>query len=266
MSIETTAGSIYENERYSWLYDLELADFHEDHLFYLKNLPPAPAKVLILGCGTGRLALALAQAGYNVTGVDLSSSMLKYAAGKVLQTREPLELKLVCMDMTQLALAEQYDAVIVPYNTLNLLVQNGALDRCLAGVSGHLIDNGVFLSHVYVPNCDILELEGKRLFQFQIFNPPGKGKVIKEILRGYDADNLRIKLTEIFRIRPIAQEKENEDWQYDYELLAFSADEWVRRLSMAGLITQTMYGDYSLKPFTEHEDSIFLLKTVKESK
>ena len=38
----------------------------------LEHLPPAPARVADLGCGTGTLALLLAEEGYEVTGVDFS--------------------------------------------------------------------------------------------------------------------------------------------------------------------------------------------------
>ena len=38
--------------------------------YVLSQLPPAPARVLEIGCGEGALALALADAGYEVIGVD----------------------------------------------------------------------------------------------------------------------------------------------------------------------------------------------------
>lgn len=43
----------------------------------LDHLPPAPARVADLGCGTGTLALLLAEAGYAVTGVDFSPEMVR---------------------------------------------------------------------------------------------------------------------------------------------------------------------------------------------
>jgi SAM-dependent methyltransferase len=46
-------------------------------------LPPAPADVLDLGCGTGSLSLLLAQAGHRVTGVDLAPRMVALAQEKL---------------------------------------------------------------------------------------------------------------------------------------------------------------------------------------
>jgi SAM-dependent methyltransferase len=45
-------------------------------------LPPAPARVADLGCGTGSLSLLLAEQGYAVDGVDLSPEMVRHAVAK----------------------------------------------------------------------------------------------------------------------------------------------------------------------------------------
>ena len=45
-------------------------------------LPPAPASVADLGCGTGSLSVLLAGSGYSVTGLDISERMLQLARAK----------------------------------------------------------------------------------------------------------------------------------------------------------------------------------------
>jgi SAM-dependent methyltransferase len=49
----------------------------------LRLLPTAPARVADLGCGTGSLSLLLAEAGHEVTGLDISPAMVKLAREKV---------------------------------------------------------------------------------------------------------------------------------------------------------------------------------------
>lgn len=48
----------------------------------LGALPPAPARVAELGCGTATLSVLLAEEGYDVTGLDFSPEMLTRARAK----------------------------------------------------------------------------------------------------------------------------------------------------------------------------------------
>ena len=45
-------------------------------------MPDPPARILDVGCGTGSLAVLLAQAGHEVTGIDTSAQMLALARAK----------------------------------------------------------------------------------------------------------------------------------------------------------------------------------------
>ena len=83
-------------ERARALWDAEAETFDEaaDHGLHdpavraawrallLGALPPAPARVADLGCGTGTLSLLLAEEGYAVDGVDLSPAMVRRAEAK----------------------------------------------------------------------------------------------------------------------------------------------------------------------------------------
>lgn len=80
-------------------WDLQAATFDEepDHgllqadiraawrTLLLEHLPPAPADVVDLGCGTGTLAVLLAQEGYRVRGLDLADAMVAAADKKANQ-------------------------------------------------------------------------------------------------------------------------------------------------------------------------------------
>jgi SAM-dependent methyltransferase len=55
-------------------------------------LPPPPAEVLDLGCGTGSLAALAAAAGHLVTGVDLSPRMAELARAKLARLGLPAEV------------------------------------------------------------------------------------------------------------------------------------------------------------------------------
>jgi SAM-dependent methyltransferase len=48
-------------------------------------MPAAPARIADVGCGTGSLAVLLAEAGYRVSGLDLAPAMVKRAQAKAAQ-------------------------------------------------------------------------------------------------------------------------------------------------------------------------------------
>lgn len=48
----------------------------------LEHLPPAPARIADLGCGTGTLSLLLSEEGHDVDGLDLSPEMVRRAQDK----------------------------------------------------------------------------------------------------------------------------------------------------------------------------------------
>lgn len=50
------------------------------------NLPPG-SSILDIGCGAGRHSIELAKAGYSVTGVDISSRMLKEAGERAQESQ-----------------------------------------------------------------------------------------------------------------------------------------------------------------------------------
>lgn len=69
------------------IYDAAIYDglntFLDDLEFYKKWLPKdKEARILELCCGTGRLTIPIAKEGYNITGVDYTTSMLNQAIAK----------------------------------------------------------------------------------------------------------------------------------------------------------------------------------------
>jgi SAM-dependent methyltransferase len=70
----------FDNEPDHGLRDAAVRQAWADLLLPL--LPPAPAQVIDLGCGTGSLAVLLAQYGHQVRGLDLSGRMVATATNK----------------------------------------------------------------------------------------------------------------------------------------------------------------------------------------
>lgn len=95
----------YESEIYTQG-TLGEVDFIENELNHDKN-----CKILDIGCGTGRHAIELTKRGYNVTGVDLSGSMLKKAREKAETAGLNIDFQLA--DARNLPFEQEFDLAIM---------------------------------------------------------------------------------------------------------------------------------------------------------
>jgi ubiquinone/menaquinone biosynthesis C-methylase UbiE len=73
----------FEDRRLVEVYDAEFVWGWEDDLFMSVLAERSARRVVDLGCGTGRLAIAMAQAGHEVTGVEPAAASLEAARRKV---------------------------------------------------------------------------------------------------------------------------------------------------------------------------------------
>jgi SAM-dependent methyltransferase len=124
--------------------------------FYKRACPPGSA-VLELGCGTGRIALALVKNGVVVTGLENHSGMLDVLQEDAarLSPAERGRLRLVFADMRELDLQSRFDLVIIPYNGLLCLLSEEDVIKCLTLVAYHLKPEGELIFDVYdVPYPD----------------------------------------------------------------------------------------------------------------
>ena len=104
----------------------------DDTAFWLTMAAAADGgPVLELGCGTGRVLLPLARAGYEITGLDLSAPMLDRCRAKVdAQPPEVRErVRLVLGDMTSFDLGGGFAAITVPVRRLPAAAHGGAAAR-----------------------------------------------------------------------------------------------------------------------------------------
>lgn len=100
-------------------------------------------EVLELGCGFGRIARPLSDDGLQVTGVDLSESLLELA-----RRRAP-RATLVEADFRELSLGQSFDRIVCPFNGLYCMTSQEDLVRTLRAVRDHLRPEGLFAFDVY---------------------------------------------------------------------------------------------------------------------
>jgi SAM-dependent methyltransferase len=136
------------------LYDCFIADYYDsapmvtqrtqDVAFYISAAKKYGDPVLELGCGTGRITVAIAEAGYRIVGLDISQKMLERAAEKRgrLQREARERLHLVQGDMTRFELGEQFLTVAIPFRPFQHLLETEQQMGCLNSVRKHLAPGG----------------------------------------------------------------------------------------------------------------------------
>src|SRR5262245_21982695 len=110
---------------------------------------PQPGRLLDLGCGTGRLLVAMAQRGWWVLGVDLSPEMLRVAGDKSMSagvTVHRLRANLTELD----GLAEgSFECAACLFSTLGMVLGAAQRRRVVGHAFRVLRPGGRFILHVH---------------------------------------------------------------------------------------------------------------------
>jgi len=230
-------------EDYCRFYRLEMDAFGEDAGFYLSRLR-TNHHVLELGCGSGRLTRLLAGSCKAITAVDISSEMIRLAG------LQPLaNVSYHRQDMLEISFGHQFDVIVIPYNTLNLLGSAWSVSTCLRLCRHHLAADGRLLLHLYHPDARLLESQGEKFFQFAIHNLADGGKLIKETLKSYNGDSELLTLEERYRDRPQKPGSVNRDLRRILTLFAPQLRRWQSLLHDSGFSAPLFHGDFDGAPF-----------------
>jgi SAM-dependent methyltransferase len=133
---------------YADLYDASGVGWPSELDFYHALAAAATARgegVLEVGCGTGRVALPLAQAGARVTGLDRSPEMLRVARASSGVGDNP---RWVEADMRAVALGEAFGLILIPAHAFQSLLTPDDQVACLEGLWRHLVPGGTLVVHL----------------------------------------------------------------------------------------------------------------------
>jgi len=102
-----------------------------------------PRKILDLGCGTGSHALVLAQRGYEVTGIDLSSVMIDRAKKKAEEANVKADFSV--QDIRSIRLSEKFDCAICMFGGFGYLIDYADVMKHFSSLKRHLKEGGPFI-------------------------------------------------------------------------------------------------------------------------
>ena len=125
----------------------------DDVGFYVGLATRAGARVLELGCGTGRVYLPMVAAGVDAVGIDRSAGML--AELRAAADAQRLAARVARMDMRALGLRPGYGLVLCPYSLVTYLTLDGEVDDLCRAVRALLVQGGAFVLDAFVPRASV---------------------------------------------------------------------------------------------------------------
>ena len=109
---------------------------------------PGAKNILDVGCGTGEIAIRLANQQFDVTGVDLSEDMLAVAQSKLEENKvKVLFLKQDMRDLT--GFSEPFDVITICCDSLNYLESKEDIVTTFRAVYQQLKSQGLFIFDVH---------------------------------------------------------------------------------------------------------------------
>ena len=233
------------------LYDLDLADDPGDLDLYLALAARADGRILELAVGTGRLAGPLAEAGYEVTGVDIDPAMLHRARARLRRARAGAaeRLTLVEADLVGLKLpaAGTFGLAFIALNSLLVLPSRAAQRAAIRALADHLAPGGLAVADVWIPDAeDLARFDGRVILEWPRLDPETGAIVTKAGSAQHDASAAMVTMTTIFEEG--GQGEPARRWVRRDPLRLLSGDELRGFAEAAGLSVELLAGDYGLGP------------------
>ena len=151
-------------------HDVECASYAADLPVWHALADEYGGPVLDLGCGTGRVALALAVHGHEVVGVDADPDLARALTERARESSLPVRAH--AADARSFSLGSPHPLVIAPMQVVQLLGGAAGREAMLSTVAGHLSPGGLLavaladpfeavpVGEALPPLPDVLEIDG----------------------------------------------------------------------------------------------------------
>lgn len=233
-------------------YDLENGDFEPDGPFYLTLAQRIGGRALELGCGTGRITIPLAEAGVNITGLDLVPGMLDRARAKAAH----VSVRWVQADARSFTLDEKFDLIFESGSTFQHLLERPDQEAMLKCVRQQLSPGGWFVVSTIFPALDLLESDPEEHDWFTYSDNSGR-EIRVSGTQAYDA--LRQIKTETAVRRWRADDGQDMTRYAPLSLRYWFPQELDALLHYNGFSISERYGDHDFSPLTADSPHIIYL-------
>ncbi|MGD0248903.1 MAG: class I SAM-dependent methyltransferase [Candidatus Limnocylindrales bacterium] len=244
------------------LYDVDLIDDPGDMDLYRALASRTGGPILEIAGGSGRVAVPLAKAGYEVTVVDIDPAMLARAekaaadAGpEVLARLERVEGDLVGLSLPGGA---RFRLAILALNSILLLDTRAAQQAALQAMARHLEPGGLAVVDVWLPSADELARYDGRIGLEYVRDDPETGLLVtKTAAAQHEPATGCIGLTAIYEEGK--QGGTPRRWVREDRLRLLNADDLRAMAESAGLDVEVVAGNYDLNPVGPHDERAILV-------
>ncbi|MHA2081072.1 MAG: class I SAM-dependent methyltransferase, partial [Candidatus Thorarchaeota archaeon] len=225
--------------------------------FFLEFARKTGSPILDLAAGTGRVTFALAQAGFEVVGLEHSLSMMTEARKKLESSPKEVSRRITLVEasMKEFSLDRKFPLVIVPNSFVHLLTAQDQLST-IHCVKEHLVDDGLFILDLY-PGEHQYE---RATFEDAPVNLPDGRTVTRSGVIKSDIPTRLMRVELRYTVTDIDGQVINEIDVVSGAALIFKqeADDLIR---MSGMCIENEFGDFDKNPYTPDSGlRIFILK------
>lgn len=244
-------ADLYEAEHRGWTDDLDL---------YRALAARAGGPVLELGCGSGRVAIALAEAGHEVHGVDTSTAMLAVARKNLGGRQLPVTFSLG--DMRRLSSRQAFGLAFCALDGLLHLQSAEDVRDTVVAAHGALRPGGLLAFDLVNPSPDLLAMRDGTVRHQSTFAGPGDTEVSHFVSWDIDPDAQAIETAHFY------------DWLSDdgavrrrttsFRLRYLERGEVEAALQAAGFDSVKLFGSAQVDPFEPDSDRMIFVATKPE--
>lgn len=231
-------------------YDVDTGLETEDVPFYVAFARRTGGPILEVACGTGRVLLPLAEAGFEVVGLDISRAMLNIAWEKVQSAGLQDKVRLVLGDARDFDLGMRFNLAFVALNSFMHFVDDEDQVRVLRGIARHLKPGGFLILDLPNPEQSILGESGGHLIHEWIRRAPDTGHQLLKF-RSQRADTASQLLDLTFIYDDVAPDGQVRRTAIPFALRYFHRREVELLLERCGFAVEAVYGSYELEAYQD---------------